>query len=88
MELLQKFAAVEVQTDRRIAETDKNYCEAAISSFQELAFFWEDMNKVQQELLGGKESSFSTTIWLLTTGRLFRKLRSTTTLKPCTKTLL
>ena len=65
MELLQKFAAVEVQTDRRIAETDKNYCErhqkayeAAISSFQELAFFWEDMNKVQQELLGGKESSF------------------------------
>ena len=61
MELLQKFAAVEIQTDRRITETDKDYCErhqkayeAAISSFQELAFFWEDMNKVQQELLGGK----------------------------------
>lgn len=65
MELLQKFAAVEIQTDRRITETDKDYCErhqkayeAAISSFQELAFFWEDMNKVQQELLGDRNSSF------------------------------
>lgn len=65
MELLQKFAAVEIQTDRRITETDKDYCErhqkayeAAISSFQELAFFWEDMNKVQQELLGDSNSPF------------------------------
>lgn len=64
MELLQKFAAVEVQTDRRIAETDKNYCErhqkayeAAISSFQELAFFWDDMNRVQREILGGSSTS-------------------------------
>lgn len=64
MGLLQKFAAVEVQMDRRIAETDKDYCErhqkayeAAISSFQELAFFWEDMNKVQQELLGGSKGT-------------------------------
>lgn len=63
MELLQKFAAVEVQADNRITQIDKEYCEqhqkayeAAISSFQELAFFWEDMNRVQQELLGDKTS--------------------------------
>ena len=62
MELLQKFAAVEIQTDHRITEMDKDYCvqhqkayEAAISSFQELAFFWEDMNKAQKELLGGSK---------------------------------
>jgi hypothetical protein len=60
MELRQKFAAVEIQSDHRITEIDRDYCEqhqkayeTAISSFQELAFFWEDMNKVQQELLGG-----------------------------------
>ena len=65
MELLQKFAAVEIQTDHRITEMDKDYCvqhqkayEAAISSFQELAFFWEDMNKAQQELLGDSKSPF------------------------------
>lgn len=65
MELLQKFSAVEIQTDRRIAEKDKDYCEQhqkayeiAISSFQELAFFWEDMNKAQQELLGDSKSPF------------------------------
>lgn len=65
MELLQKFAAVEIQTDHRITEMDKDYCvqhqkayEAAISSFQELAFFWADMNKAQQELLGDSKSPF------------------------------
>ena len=65
MELLQKFKAVEVQTDRRITEMDREYCslhqeayEAAIGSFQELAFFWEDMIKAQQELLGDSKSPF------------------------------
>lgn len=65
MELLQKFAAVEIQTDRRITETDKDYCEqhqkayeAAISGFLELGFFWEDMNKMQRELLGDSNSPF------------------------------
>ena len=45
MELLQKFSAVEIQANHRITEMDKDYCErhqkayeAAISSFQELAF--------------------------------------------------
>ena len=65
MEFLQKFAAVEIQADCRITEMDKNYCEqhqkayeTALSSFQELAFFWEDMKKAQQELLGDSNSPF------------------------------
>ena len=65
MELLQKFAAVEIQADCRITEMDKDYCvqhqkayETALSSFQELAFFWEDMKKAQQELLGDSNSPF------------------------------
>lgn len=63
MELLQKFASVEVQADNRITEVDKEYCElhqkayeTAISSFRELAFFWEDMNTEQQKLLGDEKS--------------------------------
>ena len=63
MELLEKFAAVTVQTDNRITQIDKEYCEqhqkayeAAINSFKDLAYFWEDMNRVQQELLGDKTS--------------------------------
>ena len=42
MELLQKFAAVEIQADHRITEMDKDYCElqqkayeAAISGFSQ-----------------------------------------------------
>lgn len=65
MELLQKFAAVEIQADNRITESDKWYCEqhqkayeAALNSYKELAFFWDDMNTVQQELLGEKGNSF------------------------------
>ena len=65
MELLQKFAAVEIQTDHRITEMDRDYCErhqkayeTAISSFKELALFWEDMNRAQQELLGNNNSPF------------------------------
>ena len=65
MELLQKFAAVEVQTDHCITEMDRDYCErhqkayeTAISGFKELAFFWEDMNRAQQELLGDNDSPY------------------------------
>lgn len=65
MELLQKFASVEIQVDRRITEMDKNYCEqhqkayeTAISSFQELAFFCADMITAQKELLGDNKSPF------------------------------
>jgi len=65
MELLQKFAAVEIHADHRITEMDKEYCElqqkayeTAISGFKELAFFWEDMNTAQTELLGDNKSPF------------------------------
>ena len=95
MELLQKFAAVEIQADCRITEMDKDYCvqhqkayEAAISSFQELAFFWEDMNKAQQELLGDSKSPFFITIWFPMGDRLFRRSQSIVISKPCISTLL
>ena len=65
MDLLEKFAAVEIKTDERITEADRNYCdmhqkayEAAISGFQELASFWEKTNKTQEKLLGDRKSSF------------------------------
>ena len=65
MELQQEFAAVEIQADHRITEMDRDYCslhqkayETAIVSFQELSFFWEDMTKAQQELLGDSNSPF------------------------------
>ena len=65
MELLQKFAAVEIQAAQRMTEMDRTYCErhqkayeAALSSFKELAFFWEDMSRAQQELLGDSTGSF------------------------------
>ena len=61
MNLLEKFSAVEVQADDRITQNDKNFCETqqkayetAISSFQELSFFWSDMEAAQRELLGEK----------------------------------
>ena len=45
MDLLEKFAAVEVKADNRISEKDKFYCEqhqaaykAAVSMFKELIF--------------------------------------------------
>lgn len=62
-ELLEKFSAVEVKTDNRISPADKLFCEknqaayeAAISSYQELSFFWDDMVKTQERLLGDKDS--------------------------------
>ena len=53
MDLLDKFDAVTILADARISQADKNYCEtqqkayeAAISSYKELAFFWEDMYSI------------------------------------------
>lgn len=58
-ELFQKFSAVEVKADNRITQADKAFCEkqqaayeAAISCYQELDFFWDDMVKTQKEILG------------------------------------
>lgn len=62
-ELLEKFSAVVVKADNRISPADKLFCEnnqsayeAAISSYQELSFFWDDMEKTQEELLGDNDS--------------------------------
>ena len=65
MNLLEKFEAVIVEADNRITPEDKEYCEqqqaaydAAVQSFQELDFFWEDMKNTQQELLDSSDSSY------------------------------
>ena len=65
MNLLDKFDAVTVEADFRITPEDKAFCEAhqaaydaAIQSFHELAFFWEDMENTQKELLGSKEDTY------------------------------
>ena len=62
-ELLAKFSAVEIKADNRISPDDKQFCEkhqaayeAAIGSYQELSFFWEDMVKMQKEILGEENS--------------------------------
>lgn len=66
MDLLEKFAAVEVQADNRIAQDDKEYCErhqkayeAAITGFKELSSLWRKLNRTQQELLADKDSPLS-----------------------------
>ena len=57
--LLAKFDAVEVKNVNLISEADKLFCEknqaayeAAVTSYQELSFCWEDMVKAQRDLLG------------------------------------
>lgn len=58
MELLEKFAAVEIKADSRISEQDRQYCEdhqaayeSALAGFRELIFFAADMRTAQKELL-------------------------------------
>lgn len=65
MNLLEKFEAVTVEADNRITPEDREYCEtqqaaydAAVQSFQELDFFWADMENKQKELLGTTDSSY------------------------------
>lgn len=64
MDLLEKFNALTVEADTRISPSDRDFCEkhqaayeAAIQSFRELSFFWEDMRKTQRELLAGQTDS-------------------------------
>lgn len=65
MNLLDKFETVTIKADVRITPEDKAFCEAhqaaydaAVQSFQELAFFWADMENTQKELLGGSDTSY------------------------------
>ena len=63
MDLIKKFDAVEVQPDFRISPEDKQFCErhqaaylAALQSFQELIYFWQDVLSQQKVLLGSEDS--------------------------------
>ena len=65
MDLLDKFATVTVKADDRITSEDKAFCEAhqaaydaAVQSFRELGFFWEDMVNTQKELLGNRDDTY------------------------------
>lgn len=58
MDLLTKFASIEVRPDSRISETDRAFCQAhqaaydaAREALQELEFFWEDAQCQQQKAL-------------------------------------
>ena len=73
MDLLEKFNALTVEADTRISPSDKEFCEkhqaayeAAIQSFRELLFFWEDMKKTQRELLAGQTDPSASDMTYLT----------------------
>lgn len=58
MDLLTKFASIEIRPDTRISEADHTFCQAhqaaydaAREALQELEFFWEDIQRQQQEAL-------------------------------------
>ncbi len=66
MNLLEKFTAVSIETDRRITEDDRAFCEthqsayaAALQALSELSFFWEDAQKTQDRLESLSESHCS-----------------------------
>ena len=57
MNLLEKFTSVSIETDRRITEEDRSFCEthqaaytAALLALSELSFFWADAKKTQEGL--------------------------------------
>lgn len=58
MDLLEKFEIITIETDNRISEADSEFCqqhqnayESAVRAFQELIFFWKDIEAVQREHL-------------------------------------
>ena len=64
MDLLTKFASIEIRPDARISEADRTFCQAhqaaydaARESLQELEFLWEDMQRQQQEALAPADAS-------------------------------
>ena len=70
MDLLQKFAAVEVSEDTRITEADRDFCKThqaaydnAKSALAELKCVWEDMVAGQKSLLS--EIDTTSTLYLL-----------------------
>ncbi|WP_148509871.1 hypothetical protein [Hungatella hathewayi] len=71
-DLLSKFNAVEILTDSRITETDREYCsahqkayDAARTCFGELVYIWDDLTKQQREILEHIETeSFGRDVYL------------------------
>lgn len=64
MDLLTKFASIEIRPDTRISEADRTFCQAhqaaydaAREALQELEFFWEDIQRQQQEALAPTDAS-------------------------------
>lgn len=64
MDILSKFATVEVKSIQRITEADQKYCtaqqvayEAAKSALSELKFFWEDALQTQKQILSETDTS-------------------------------
>jgi len=58
MDLLEKFEIVTIEADSRISEADSEFCqqhqnayENAVRAFQELLFFWKDIEAVQKNYL-------------------------------------
>ena len=65
MDLLTKFSSIEIKPDTRISEADRTFCQAhqaaydaAREALQELEFFWEDMQRQQQEALAPTDASY------------------------------
>ena len=64
MDILSKFATVEVKSIQRITDADQKYCtaqqaayEAARSTLSELNFFWEDALRTQKQILSDTDTS-------------------------------
>ena len=64
MDILSKFATVNVKSIQRITAADQKYCtaqqaayEAAQSTLSELKFFWEDVLETQKQILSGTDTS-------------------------------
>lgn len=77
MDLLTKFASIEIRSDTRISEADRAFCRAhqaaydnARETLQELEFFWEDMLRQQQEALAPIDASSGTGTYLTAYGKL------------------
>lgn len=63
MDLLEKFATVEVRTDGRITEADRQFCQrqqdayhAALEAYQQLLAFWHDVTDQQMRILADPEN--------------------------------
>lgn len=76
MDLLTKFASIEVKPDARISDADRIFCQAhqaaydaARESLQELEFLWEDMQRQQQDALTST-SNVPSESYLTTYGKL------------------